>query len=603
MQLVAAVRRSTELLPRRDRRIFGLAVVAQTAVSFLDLLGVLLVGLVVGIGVSTSPGTSSLPVVGAFQNEANARGVSDEQLILMLAAAAGLLFVSKSAMSAYILRRTLRFLGARQARLSAELASRLMSRPVEELGSRTSQGIAYAMMTGAGQATVVLLGQASVAVSEVFLLTVLTLALLIIDPLTTVLALGFLVSLAVTLQLVLGRWSSRVGTEQARADIASLDSIQTSIATHREMIVLDRLAFATNSIGALRLDSAKAFADQGYIQALPKYIFEAALIVGAFGMAAVLVAVGDLERGVALLAIFVAAGSRMLPSLLRLQGAALQIRGAQASAQPTFALAEDLGVTAELNKADHPLASPPVRLGSGLTSIKPFVPRIRVSDVSFRYQDTQSTVLSDVSLAVEPGEHIVIMGPSGAGKSTLLDVILGLVEPTTGGVEISGLPARIAYSRWPGKIAYVPQATYVSASSVAQNVALGLPRESINEDQVRECLSLVRLDEVLRKQKLTLDSSLGEDARNWSGGQRQRLGLARALYSRPQLLVLDEATSALDQGSETLIGDLIRSLGGGVTTISVTHRVASIRGGDRVLILQEGTLHERVEAPGPSNTG
>ena len=180
------------------------------------------------------------------------------------------------------------------------------------------------------------------------------------------------------------------------------------------------------------------------------------------------------------------------------------------------------------------------------------------------------------------------MGPTGAGKSTLADVILGVLKPDAGRVTIGGLTPIEAVTHWPGAIAYVPQEVAMVNGSIRENVALGLPVEIIDDSRVWEALDRANLGEFLEQNREGLDTVIGEGGMKLSGGQRQRLGVARALYTRPKLLVLDEATSALDAETEDAIVKTFQSLEGEVTTITIAHRLATIRHSDQIAYLETG---------------
>jgi ABC-type multidrug transport system fused ATPase/permease subunit len=185
------------------------------------------------------------------------------------------------------------------------------------------------------------------------------------------------------------------------------------------------------------------------------------------------------------------------------------------------------------------------------------------------------------------------VGSTGAGKSTLADVILGVVDPDFGSVLISGVDPRTAVGRWPGAVAYVPQTVGLTEGSIRENVALGLPDLAIDDAMVWEALERAHLATFLRDTREGLDTIVGERGVRLSGGQRQRLGIARALYTRPLMLVLDEATSALDAETEQAITETLQALEGDVTTITIAHRLATIRFADEVVFMRHGVIEAR----------
>lgn len=195
-----------------------------------------------------------------------------------------------------------------------------------------------------------------------------------------------------------------------------------------------------------------------------------------------------------------------------------------------------------------------------------------------------------MNLVIGEGQAVAFVGPSGAGKSTVADVILGILQPDSGAVTVGGVPPTEAIRRWPGAIAYVPQDVMLVNESIRANVALGMPRDSIDDDLVWDALHRANLADFLRGEALGLDTQVGERGLRISGGQRQRLGIARALFTRPRLLVLDEATSALDAEAEHAITTMVEELDGDVTTLIIAHRLSTIRNAELVVYLDGGRV-------------
>jgi ABC-type multidrug transport system fused ATPase/permease subunit len=219
-----------------------------------------------------------------------------------------------------------------------------------------------------------------------------------------------------------------------------------------------------------------------------------------------------------------------------------------------------------------------------------FKGQIRIEDVTFAYRGKPRYVLENVNIKVAEGDWIAIVGPSGAGKSTLINLLLGVLKPTVGKVDISGLEPELATTNWPGKISYVPQDSFILQGSVKDNVALGVEEEMIDKDKVKNCLAKVGLLDLFLASDKGIDTEVGELGSKLSGGQKQRLGIARALYTKPKLLILDEATSSLDNISEQKILECLREIQGKTTIISIAHRLSTVINADKVIYMENGKV-------------
>jgi ABC-type multidrug transport system fused ATPase/permease subunit len=327
-----------------------------------------------------------------------------------------------------------------------------------------------------------------------------------------------------------------------------------------------------------------------FVGLIPKYVLEIALVCGAGLLAASQLLTKDLSAAVAIIAVFLAAGSRIVPSILRLQTAAITIRSAAGQAAPTYELARELNLANLSSATAESFGSiDPTTIRTLLQKgHQGFDASILISNVDLSYPGTSTPALAGVSLTLPAGSSLALVGPTGAGKSTLADVILGVLIPDSGVALIGGLSPAEALAAWPGAVAYVPQDVAMANGTVRENVALGLPVEIIDDDWVWDALNRAHLGEFLRDSREGLDTVIGEHGIKLSGGQRQRLGIARALYTRPKLLVLDEATSALDAATEQAIAKTLQELEGTVTTVTIAHRLATIRHCDLVVYLEGG---------------
>ncbi len=601
MTVRAGVREAIRLLQPRDRRLLWLSMALQVATALLDLLGVLLLGLVAALSVTVLQAQPPPPVVQRAADLFGLQGLDSTQLVLVLASLAAATLLVKSVVSSYITRRVLVFLANRQALLAARLTAELLSKPISFIQKRTSQQTAYALIQGTGAATTSVLGGLTVAVTEVSLFVILGAALLFVDPIVALASFAYFALLALALQKVLGGWAARIGGSSAQAEIESLNVIQEALAVYREVTVLNRRETYVREFQGLRWHAASLSADQVLIGILPKYLFEAALVIGGLLLAALLFATEDAVSAVGTLALFLAAASRVMPSLLRLQGAALTMRAGAASASSTFELADDLGKTPYAPASDL-IRELRTRFDEGHPG---FDGTVSVDNVSFRYTDAPKPALEHVSVTIDAGKSLALLGRSGAGKTTLADIVLGVLREDEGRVSVSGIPPAKAIAKWPGAIAYVPQNVAMATATIRENVALGLPREAIDDEAVWEALDRAHLADTLRSSGRGLDTVVGEHGVRFSGGQRQRLGIARAMYSRPGLLVLDEATSALDAETEEAISQSLVQMSGSVTRIIVAHRLSTVRNADKVVYLEDGRVvatgtFEEVRAAVPS---
>jgi ABC-type multidrug transport system fused ATPase/permease subunit len=586
-----AISAALSLLTVADRHRYRLVVVAQMLTSVLDLVGVLLLGLVGVLAAVSLQGTSPPESIVTMADRLGLGDLQPEALAGVIAATAAVFLFTKSVLSAILMRRVFRFLGHRQASVSTRLTAQLLAQPLLRIESRSSQETAYALSSAVASTITSTLGSFAIICSEITLLTLISVALFIVNPTVTIVAFIFFALVGFVLQRSLSGWSGRIGGTLGSTAVLGQKHLQEAISSFREISVLGRRSLYVTTIGSLWQRSGGAQGDQMFLQQLPKIGYETALVVGAVGLASWQFAVSTPVEAVAMLALFLAAGSRVVPSMLRLNGLALGIRAGVAQAQMLFPIVNELEQSSAAALSPIIVAEVEASARAGFPG---FTPNIEIRNVSVTYPGAPEPSLSNITLNVSSGSRVALAGTTGAGKSTLADVMLGVIEPQNGSVKISGMPVDEAIARWPGALAYVPQHVAMVDGTVRDNVALGLPEGAVDDEQVWHCLNQAHLADFLGNSRDGLETVIGERGVRLSGGQRQRLGLARALYSHPKLLVLDEATSALDAETEILIADALAALSNKVTTVTVAHRLATIRDSDVVVYLEQG----RVKAVG-----
>jgi ATP-binding cassette subfamily C protein len=385
----------------------------------------------------------------------------------------------------------------------------------------------------------------------------------------------------------LSRWARRLGREISETEIRSYLRIQEGIGLFRVLRTLGRLDEYLFDFSRTRVSAARAQAGIQVMNQVTKYVLEISLILGGGVLAAIQISLNGVSVAISVLALFLIAASRIAPSLLRLQTAALGLRTSSSIAQGSYQLAEELSIHSAKGNA-YP------SLGSQIENVIDHEPMwetaLEVRGLSFTYQGASELAIQDVSLLVPAGSSLGIVGSSGAGKSTLVDLMLGLLTPTEGVVRIGGMEAARVASSMPGVLSYVPQNTVLLSGSIRENVALGVPESQVVDVRVWEVLESLDLADLLRDSREGLETLVGENGIQLSGGQRQRLGLARALYAKPRVLVMDEATSALDAATESEVAASLQLVGSGITQIIVAHRLSTVRHCDQLVYLERGRL-------------
>ncbi len=371
-----------------------------------------------------------------------------------------------------------------------------------------------------------------------------------------------------------------LGQRDTTLGIASSEKIMEVLLSYRESVVRNRRHYYAREIGKLRLEQANTIAEMSFVPSISKYVIETAVVLGALILGASQFLTRDAVHAIATLSVFMAAGTRIAPAILRMQQGALQIKGSLGTASPTLELIERLGTNEELQAVSDELDL--VHAG--------FEAKIEAESLTLKYPGAATAAVENVTFTVNPGEFIAFVGPSGAGKTSLIDLLLGVLNPDSGSVSISGKPPLEAVATWPGSISYVPQEVTIANGSIRDNVSLGYPAEVVSDKLIWKCLEDAQLKTFVETLPNGLDAHVGERGTTLSGGQKQRLGIARALFTNPSLLVLDEATSALDGTTEANISEAIIKLRGKVTVIMIAHRLSTIKNADQIYYLEAGHL-------------
>ena len=572
--------RSFRVLDARDRGRMIAVAILQISMSALDLLGIAAIGVLGALTINGIQSKVPGDRVGAVLDALQIGDLSFQAQAAILGVGASLLLISKTILSIIFTKRTLYFLSVRGAVLSSRLISKLLSQPLLYIQRRSSQETLY-MVTG-GVSTVLLgvIGTSFAMLTDIALLIVIIFGLFVVDP--SIAAVTFIVfaTIGLTLYRLMYLRAKVLGRKSVDGGIRSNEKILEVLTSYRESVVRNRRGYYVDEIAETRMELAHTAAELQFMPSISKYVVESTVVLGALLVSGVQFILQDASRAVGTLSVFMAAGMRIAPAVLRVQQGAIALKGSEGSAGPTLKLMEELLHVPFTQTYDSKVDV--IHAG--------FEPSIEVSNLEVTYPEKDLPAITSINLKIEPGMVVAIVGPSGAGKTTLVDALLGVLIPDKGFVQISGLSPLQAVEKWPGACGYVPQDVMISNGTIQENIALGFSSESYPIELVHRAIEIAQLNEYVLNLKEGLETQVGERGAKISGGQRQRLGIARAMFTAPRLLVLDEATSALDGQTEADISGAIQQLKGKVTIVMIAHRLSTVKEADLVVYMDKGQI-------------
>lgn len=561
-----AFRKCLSFIDREARwRWLGLIVLGVIA-GAVEATGAVL--LVILLGAITETTTTTLPVVGGLV-------VADPDRFVLMCVLAAAFFVVRAGVligQVYLQHRLANNAGVR---LSGRLLRGYLAAPyVVHLRRNSAELIRNAHESVDLIARYVFAPLLTMA-SEALLVLAVVGVLLVVAPLATIAAATALTLIGFALLRGIQPRMAALGDTSQRMSKQSLKSLQESLAGFRDVRVLGRESFFYDQFVKRRVELARSYYLGYTLSATPRTVIEMIFVLCVIGFLVAASAAGSsLEQMLPLLALFAYAVLRILPATNRIILSMTNLRFGTAAIDNVYA---DLAAGAPR----------PARAEAGVLS---FTDQLRLEGVCFRYPDTSDDVLFDVDLAISRGQSVGLVGPTGGGKTTLVDVIIGLLEPTTGRVTADGVDIHRHAEAWQRNVGMVPQTVFLLDDTLRRNVAFGVPDDQIDEAKVWGAIRLAQLDEFVAALPDRLDTLAGERGVRLSGGQRQRVAIARALYAEPQVVVLDEGTSALDNLTEAEIIRALDRLRGDHTVVTVAHRLTTVRGCDLIVVLEEGRI-------------
>ena len=576
--MYAAARLSLSFMTRQERTKYFLLIAARALAAFLDLFGILLIGLVASVAAQQlqPADTVAKPItIAGFTLP-----TFDSQGLFVLVVFVLAVFIVKALIAILLVRVISTFIATVEARNARSIADYLLRGTLDNAKKYSKAEFQYAITMSSNWAFTGVLNNIANIISEAFLLVIVAVAFLIVNPVVSVFTFVYFALVMGVMQYFIGRSLKRAGEDASGGNVEANNQVSDSLDTFREIAVLGKQDLFISRINASRLKLAKSGASLAFLGGMPRYIIETSLILGVVLLVGQQLLSGNLAAGLATLGVFLTGGVRITASLLPLQAgfAGLKVNGEQA--QLAYSLLAQVRDRAPAEAASHGAGD--VDHGSALEVV--------VKSVKYSYLGDDHDTLKGISLTIPAGQYAAVIGPSGAGKTTLVDLILGLVSPTSGTVRIGGIEPNVLRTLAPGLVSYVPQKPGLVSGTIAENIALGVHPDHIDFALVNEVVESAYLTDFIDSLPDGLHTSVGKQVDALSGGQIQRIGLARALYARPRLLILDEATSGLDAGSEAFIGKSLTKLHGHVTVVVIAHRLSTVQHADNVHVIEGGKL-------------
>jgi ABC-type bacteriocin/lantibiotic exporter with double-glycine peptidase domain len=571
-RLIGFPPRTGELLDRASRLRLVASLIGSLGLAGLELLGVMAI-------------LPLMQFIADMDRDAGALGVvhrmlgspSDEGLLAALAGLVIAAFVLKDIASVLFRRWQVHFMADQEVAMSTQVLGGYLTGPYRWHTAQTTGDKVFTVEGAVAIGYSAGLGAALAVLTEIVTIVLIIIGLAFVSPWVT---LGVVIYFAIGSFAIQRFIRPRIVAASERATRAGLLTSSASLqalGAAKEVKLRRAAQHFVRPYFTARHQGAHVRASASVLAEIPKYILEI-MFVSAIGVIAlVAMASGGAQDLFVTLGVFVAAGTRLLPSAVRLIGATSGIKFAR---EPLRHLVEVIGMQRQAASEESERV------------ITDHIPSgdIRIRDLRFTHEGSDVEVLRGVDLDIPAGRATALVGSSGAGKTTLVDILLGLHQPTSGSITAGGVEIFDNLPGWQRQLAVVPQEVYLMDESLADNITFDLPRD---DGLLADCLRRAQLTDLVAQLPHGLDTTVGERGARLSGGQRQRIGIARALYRQPSLLVLDEATSALDNETEKRLTETIDSLKGSLTLVIVAHRLSTVRNSDQLVFMTAGRVSAR----------
>lgn len=565
------------LLTPGERKSAGLLIIMIMIMALLDLIGI--ASILPFVTVLTNPGLIETNIILSNMFQAsNIFGVNNsQQFLFALGILVFALFIISITFKVFTTYVQVRFVSMREYSIGKRLLEGYLYQPYSWFLSRHSADLGKNILSEVSQVIVYGMNPLIELISKGFVTIALITLIIIVDPKLALIVGTLLAGCYVSLFYLVRTYVIRIGKESLKNNELRFTAINNALGAAKEI-----------KLGGLELNYiklflkpslifAKAQASSQVITQLPRFILEAIAFGGMLLLILVVMAKsGSFNNALPIISLYVFTGYRLIPAFQQIYAAFTQLSFVGASLDKLY---DDIkNLKSSIKNQDK--------------GILPFNKTIDLKNIYYDYPNTSRTALKDITLRIPVNSIIGFVGQTGSGKTTLIDIILGLLEPQKGTLEIDGkVITKQNLRSWQRSIGYVPQYIHLSDETIAANIAMGIEPKDINFDLVKRASKIANLhDFIVNELPKQYQTTIGERGVRLSGGQRQRIGIARALYHNPQVLILDEATSALDNQTEKAVMDAVNNLSKDITIILIAHRLNTVKNCDIIFKLDKGRL-------------
>lgn len=565
--------KSYYLLDKQDRKHFVKFLCLLMIAGLVSLLGI---GAVIPFAhLLTEPGSlSNLPVLGQL-SYIEAVGLSTGGLVMA--------YWLKDVTGVWVLRKQATFLANLSGKLRERLFQCYIYSPYHIHVHRSSPRLINNVNGVVNQASRNVISQVGAVINEVITSFIVIIFVLAINPVFAALVVGMIL---LTARLFIVKLKTRARYYgQLRVDYMGdlVRCLTQGLGGIKETKIYNKESFFTTQVKEYAQGVAHSEAFAEVFKQSPRFVIEAVTITTVMVlMFAFIVSGYSSQTMLVLLTVFGVAAMQLLPSVNRFMQALASIKSGMPALDKIYEEFKYYQHYIPQSLDSNEDSSPQPKLA--------FTKQIVLQDVCFAYDD--KLVLDAVNLIIAKGSRVALVGQSGAGKTTLVDIILGVLKPQSGYVQVDDQVIQDDnLQRWQAHFGYIPQMIYIYDCSLRENIAFGLSSQAIDDEQVWYVLEQASLKEFVRQEcPQGLDTRVGENGVRLSGGQRQRIGIARALYHDPDILVMDEATAALDNQTEAQVTQALNQIERGRTIITIAHRLTTVKNYDKIVVLDKGRL-------------